>query len=433
MRCSRSVVSRFRQAMPSLRRPYTRAVCALLAGLLVSVGIVEVLSRSPAARAAGQGQLQQQIGAGQSQISGLAGALQATSSHLAQLNASIASLEHRIAGIQAELNAKRAELLKLRRELIAARTRLAELEAFEARGENVLAQQLINTYESDRPDIVSVVLEARGFQDLLERITFASRIRKQDVRVVAQVKAARRAVAAQATRLGALEARQQALTEQVLQQRNALAGVRISLVQQQIAVAQQRQTNASQLANARSHVADLQQQLAKLQAAQAAAAAAAAASSSAGSSGSGSSSVGSSQISSGAGFTFPLPKGAASPPGTWTLDQGVDIAAPGGTPLLAVGSGTIVLHGIGGFGPSAPVLHLDSGQYVYYGHAGPGNMLPIGTHVSAGQVISEVGSGIVGISTGPHLEIGFSDSSGTPIGGGTASQMMSLLQGSYGG
>jgi murein DD-endopeptidase MepM/ murein hydrolase activator NlpD len=128
-----------------------------------------------------------------------------------------------------------------------------------------------------------------------------------------------------------------------------------------------------------------------------------------------------------------MSKGAASPPGTWTLDQGVDIAAPGGTPLLAVGSGTIVLHGIGGFGPSAPVLHLDSGQYVYYGHAGPGNMLPIGTHVGAGQVISEVGSGIVGISSGPHLEIGYSDSSGTPLGSQSAPQMMSLLQGAYGG
>jgi murein DD-endopeptidase MepM/ murein hydrolase activator NlpD len=141
--------------------------------------------------------------------------------------------------------------------------------------------------------------------------------------------------------------------------------------------------------------------------------------------------VGASQVSSGGGFTFPLPKGAASPPGTWTLDQGVDIAAPGNTPLLAVGSGTIVLHGIGGFGPSAPVLHLDSGAYVYYGHAGPGNMVPVGTHVGAGQVISEVGAGIVGISTGPHLEIGFCDGSGTPLGGGTASQMMSFLQGSY--
>jgi hypothetical protein len=66
------------------------------------------------------------------------------------------------------------------------------------------------------------------------------------------------------------------------------------------------------------------------------------------------------------------------------------------------------------------------------GDAGPGNAVPIGTHVRAGQVISEVGAGIVGISTGPHLEIGFSDAAGTPA-GGTAGMMMSLLQGSYGG
>jgi hypothetical protein len=96
-----------------------------------------------------------------------------------------------------------------------------------------------------------------------------------------------------------------------------------------------------------------------------------------------------------------------------------------------------VLHGIGGFGPWAPVLHCDSPldgySYVYYGHAGPANQLPVGTHVSAGQVISEVGPGIVGISSGPHIEIGFCDSSGAPLGGGTAATMMSLLQSAYGG
>jgi hypothetical protein len=47
--------------------------------------------------------------------------------------------------------------------------------------------------------------------------------------------------------------------------------------------------------------------------------------------------------------------------------------------------------------------------------------------------MSEIGPGIVGISTGPHLEIGFADASGGPIGGGSASMMMSLLQSSYGG
>jgi murein DD-endopeptidase MepM/ murein hydrolase activator NlpD len=113
----------------------------------------------------------------------------------------------------------------------------------------------------------------------------------------------------------------------------------------------------------------------------------------------------------------------------------VDISAPGDTPEVAVCSGTIVLHGIGGFGPWAPVLHCDSPvggyNYVYYGHAGPSGQLPVGAHVGAGQTMSSVGPGIVGISTGPHLEIGFADGSGTPAGG--ASTMMSLLQGSYGG
>jgi murein DD-endopeptidase MepM/ murein hydrolase activator NlpD len=405
-------------------------LCATLAALLACGAAVWLLSRPDVAHAASAGQLQQQIGTGRGQISNLSGAVGAASSHVAQLNSSIASLQNRIARIQADLIARRAELLKLRTELTAARTRLAQLEAFQARAESVLARQLVSSYESDRPDLVTVVLEAKGFSDLLERIAFAQRIQKQDVHIVSQVRASRRAVAAEATRLGALEAHQQALTSQVLAQRNSLASTRLSLVQQQLAAEQLRSAKASELARAKSQVADLQQQLSKIQAAQAAAANPAAA---AVGGSPAAAAVGGSQVSSGGGFTFPMPKGAASGPGAWSLDQGVDISAPGNTPLLAVGSGTIVLHGIGGFGPSAPVLHLDSGQYVYYGHAGPGNMLPIGTHVSAGQVISEVGAGIVGISTGPHLEIGFCDSSGTPLGTGTAPQMMSLLQGSYGG
>ncbi len=424
--------------MLSLRRPYTRVVCVLVAGLLASASAIWLMSHSSAARAASTGQLQQQISQGQSRVSSLSGALSATSSHLARLNRSIARLQGRIARIQADLDAKRAELLTLRNELSAARTRLAQLVAFESHAENVLSKQLISDYETDRPDIVSVVLEARGFQDLLERISFMQRIRKENVQVVDRVRAARRAVAAQATRLGALEERQQALATQVLRQRNALAGVRVSLVQQQIVVAQQRSAKANQLASARGDVAGLQRQLSKLQAAQAAAAAASSGSGSGSGSGSSSGgSVGAGQVSSGGGFTFPMPKGAASPPGTWSLDQGVDISAPGGTPELAVCSGTIVLHGIGGFGPWAPVLHCDGSvggySYVYYGHAGPANQLPIGTHVGAGQVMSEVGPGIVGISTGPHIEIGFSDSSGTPVGGGSASTMESLLRAAYGG
>jgi murein DD-endopeptidase MepM/ murein hydrolase activator NlpD len=93
-----------------------------------------------------------------------------------------------------------------------------------------------------------------------------------------------------------------------------------------------------------------------------------------------------------------------------TVDQGVDYVAPGGTPLYAMGTGTIIAAGISGFGPNTPVLQITSGplagRVVFYGHAGP-NLVPVGAHVVQGQQISTVGSGIVGVSNGPHLTIGF--------------------------
>jgi murein DD-endopeptidase MepM/ murein hydrolase activator NlpD len=421
----------YRLLMPTVRRPSTRAAfTAFLAAVVALAGTILGL-RSSTARAVSVGQLQQKVTAGQSKISTLSGAVRAASGRLGQLNSSIATLERRLARIQADLDGKRAELIRLEIELTAARNRLARLQAFEARGEAVLAKQLLNSYESDRPDLVTVVLESSGFQDLLERLSFASRIQKQDVRIIRQVRIARREVAAQAVRLGALEVRQQALTTQVLAERNSVAGVRVSLLRQRIAVARARGVKAGQLARVRGQVAGFQHQISRIEAAQAAQAARAAsvqrpASSSAGT-------PAPSPAAGSGGFVFPLPKGSAVGPGSWSEDQGVDIAAPGNTPEYAVCSGTIVLHGIGGFGPWAPVLHCDGAiggySYVYYGHAGPANQLPVGTHVGAGAVMSSVGPGIVGISTGPHLEIGFADSSGSPAGG--ASTMMSLLQSSY--
>ena len=436
--------------MPRPVRSYQRIFAALL-GVLILAAWVAALHLGPSsAHAASVGQLQQQISQGKNTVSSLAGAVSAESAQVNHLGNSISALEAQITTIQADLDAKRAELLKLRAELTAARARLARLQAYLVRANALLTDQLVNSYESDSPDLVTVVLDATGFQDLLEKLSFQQRVRKENAIVIRTVRAARRAVVLEATHLGALEVRQQALTEQVLGQRNRLYVVKVSLVHREIAATRSRDAKAGKLSRAQGRLSNLQGQLAALQRQQAEQAAAAAraaqqraaaqqaAAADAGSSSSASAAPAppsASPVSGSGGFVFPLPKGSVVGPGSWTPDDGVDMAAPGDTPEYAVCSGTIVLHGIGGFGPWAPVIHCDSPlagySYVYYGHAGPLYQLAVGTHVSAGQAMSSIGPGIVGFSTGPHIEIGFCDSSGTPIGPSSAGAMMSLLQSSY--
>jgi murein DD-endopeptidase MepM/ murein hydrolase activator NlpD len=148
-------------------------------------------------------------------------------------------------------------------------------------------------------------------------------------------------------------------------------------------------------------------------------------------------------LQAGQGFVFPIaPRSVAAPPGTWSPDQGVDISTSGGAcgaaaVLVAVTDGVIVREGVSGFGPSAPVLEVTggplNGRFIYYGHAQP-DVVAVGTVVHAGQPIAEVGCGIVGISTGPHLEIGISSSGGPvccPGWGETSPAMLNLLERLY--
>jgi murein DD-endopeptidase MepM/ murein hydrolase activator NlpD len=84
--------------------------------------------------------------------------------------------------------------------------------------------------------------------------------------------------------------------------------------------------------------------------------------------------------------------------------NGVDIACRVGTPVLAVGDGTVIAcaYGDAVYGKYL-VLRLDSGLDVIYGHLSE-TWHGRGQRVRRGAVIGL--SGNTGTSTGPHLHLG---------------------------
>lgn len=84
------------------------------------------------------------------------------------------------------------------------------------------------------------------------------------------------------------------------------------------------------------------------------------------------------------------------------IHDGLDLAAPSGTPILAAGSGTVVTAGWCdcGLGYYVEIDHGD-GLHTLYGHMAQQPYVSTGQQVNQGDVIGPVGS--TGISTGPHV------------------------------
>ena len=98
-----------------------------------------------------------------------------------------------------------------------------------AEGRELLADQLVAAYKSDPPDIVSLVIRAHNFADLIERFEFAKRVQERNAEIVARVHAARDETRRQATVLARLEAERRDTAEAVRRRRDALASMRAGL------------------------------------------------------------------------------------------------------------------------------------------------------------------------------------------------------------
>src|SRR4051794_5826878 len=152
------------------------------------------------------------------------------SARIDRLQGRITTLSTREQRIQADLDAKRAELERLRGELRGERARLVRLRKRLTVTRGTLRTRLVEIYKSERPDVVTVILNSNGFADLLERGEFIKRISDQDRRIVTTVADAKADSVRSERRLNRLEARQQLVTEIVQKRRDEIASVRMALV-----------------------------------------------------------------------------------------------------------------------------------------------------------------------------------------------------------
>jgi septal ring factor EnvC (AmiA/AmiB activator) len=207
---------------------------------------------------------------------------------IAGLNGLIASLTGQIALVQSREADVRAELARDQARLAAAtvardreQARVAVLHARLAHARMILSHQLVSAYESDRPDLVSVVVEAHGFNQLLEQLSFLRRAEQQQQALIAVTRAAKAQADAAEARLARLAAADRRITEATAVQARALAGMDALLHSRQGALGHARAAQQAALAASRDRGARLRAAIARIEAQQAAARAAAAAATSA--------------------------------------------------------------------------------------------------------------------------------------------------------
>jgi murein DD-endopeptidase MepM/ murein hydrolase activator NlpD len=389
-----------------------RRTCLLVAllGAIVVLAVPSALGQSASDRKAEVDRrisgLREEIAAARAKEGTLTSEIQAATQRIEALGGDIGALSALIEQLEGELAAHRARLDELQSR-IAIQTREIEYLKEQYRvAMRYLEERLIELYQNEETDSFGILLQVQSLGELVDQLEYFETIGRQDQAITSELSRLRdeMRVARERTRLIKVEVAEE--TDVLARKTAEQVAARTELVAQQNALAAARVNRQSVLAGVRSSRGDAQEDLDDLQA-ESAALAERIRSSSGGSSGDGSSS---------SGFIWPV-NGVLTSGFGWRwgrMHEGIDIAAPTGTPIRAAAAGAVIYAGyMGGYGN---IVIIDHGSGLSTAYAHQSAIYVGGGSVSQGTVIGAVGS--TGNSTGPHLhfEVRVNGSAVDPMG-----------------
>jgi murein DD-endopeptidase MepM/ murein hydrolase activator NlpD len=324
------------------------------------------------------------------------GVLTTTISHytgrIDSLQGAVDTLQNREREVQRKLDLRQRQLDRAEAQLATEKHHLLVLRSHLRRALIALRARLVSIYESGTPDVVSVLLNSKGWSDLVTRTEYLNALQDQDEALTGRVRDLRNQTRTVVDRLRAVRDRIQAARDAIAAHKQELEQTKASIQSRQSQLERARGKRRDVLARIVDHEQELDGDVAKLQAKIAAKLAPpnalAAGPVTAGSSGliwpvNG-------PIVSGFGWRF----------GHTEFHEGVDIAVPTGTPIRAAASGTVAIAApTGGYGNYTCIDH-GGGLSTCYGHQ-ESFAVSAGQQVSQGQVIGY--SDCTGHCFGPHV------------------------------
>jgi len=338
--------------------------------------------------------LQSDISASKAQEGVLTSQLSAVTAELESAQEAVDEAEAAVGVLEAELTAARSRLDQLTARLAIQTLRLERLQAEYEKAVSILEARVRAAYIDEPPDMLSFLVSASSFDEVVDNVELLNRIGRQDKRIARQVEHARTRTAVE-RRATIATKREQAATVSVISAqtdeartaRDRLAGERdrLSTVEdlKQSALTNTRETREEYLHEVDSLLAQSAALAERIRGAQ----------------DNGSTTNGE---PSAAGFIWPCDGVVVSGFGMrWgRMHEGIDIGCAYGTPNRAAAAGTVIYAGwLGGYGNLVVVDH-GNGLSTAYAHASS-ILVSVGQSVSQGQTVSLVGS--TGNSSGPHL------------------------------